>query len=82
MADDNWVYISTVVANKPLNQGVLQKRQVLVVSFDVSGTVAGLDTKTEADGKALVPDEATTKTYGQSLGIIDSMMENLGGLTK
>ena len=80
MADNRWVYISTVVVNKPLDQKTLQKRQVIVIDFDPSGTVAGITDKSAADGKTIEPDSSQTKTYGQSLGILDSVMENMGSL--
>lgn len=82
LESSRWVYVSSVMVDKPLNPDILQKRRVVVIDFDPSGTVAGIDDKTEADGKDIEPDAATTKTYGQSLGIIDGMLDNLEGLRK
>lgn len=80
LEDNRWVYISTVMTDKPLNPGIIDKRQIVVIDFDPSGTVAGINTKSEADAKEVIPDEDETVAHGQSLGILDSMMQNVGSL--
>ena len=75
---NRWIYISSSAIDKPLNPNILQDREVLVIDFDDSGIVANIATRTEADGKTLEPDVAQTPTHGQSLGILDQLMGNLG----
>lgn len=78
LSDDRWVYISSVMTDKPLNPDILNKRQIIVIDFDPSGTVASITGKSEADAKELEPAKKTTTTHGQSLGILEGMMQNLG----
>ncbi|MFZ2587410.1 MAG: outer membrane protein assembly factor BamE [Alphaproteobacteria bacterium] len=82
LADSRWVYVSSVMRDKPLNPDILEKRTVVVVDFDPSGTVVAVTDKSEADSKEVVPDATQTQTHGQSMGIIDGLMNNMGGLTK
>jgi outer membrane protein assembly factor BamE (lipoprotein component of BamABCDE complex) len=77
--DSRWYYITSTVKDKPLNPNLLQKREVVIIDFDPSGTVVGMTTKDESEGKDITPDKAMTATHGQSLGIIDSMINDLGG---
>ena len=79
--DNRWYYITSTEQDKPLNQGVLKERDVIIIDF-TSDTVAGITRKSATDAKDIVPDDASTVTHGQSLGIIDSMMQNLPGLKK
>jgi outer membrane protein assembly factor BamE (lipoprotein component of BamABCDE complex) len=76
--DNRWYYVTSTLKDKPLNPDILEKREVLIIDFDPSGTVAGISTKDQTEGKALEPDKASTVTHGQSLGIIDSIMQQVG----
>lgn len=76
--DNRWYYVTSNLKDEPLNPNQLQSRKVLIVDFDPSGTVVAVDNKAETDGRPLTPDSAETETHGQSLGILDSMMQNVG----
>lgn len=78
MSDDRWYYMTNTTKDKPLNPNLLQKSQLVEISFDPSGTVTGLVQKTEADSKSLDPDLTTTPTHGQALGLIDQFLGNVG----
>lgn len=80
--ENRWYYITSVVQDKPLTPDQLKAREVIIIDFTPSDTVAGIVRKTQADAKDISPDETTTVTHGQSLGIIDSMMQSLPGLGK
>lgn len=76
--DNRWYYVTSTLKDKPLNPDILEKREVVIIDFDPSGTVVGLSSKDQTAGKALEPDKGTTKTHGQSLGILDSALEQVG----
>lgn len=76
--DNRWYYVTSTLKDKPLNPDILQKREVLIIDFDPSGTVAGISDKDQTAGKAIEPDKASTATHGQSLGILDSALEQMG----
>jgi outer membrane protein assembly factor BamE (lipoprotein component of BamABCDE complex) len=76
--NNRWIYLTSTMADKPLDPGILKKRQVIVIDFDPSGTVAAVTQKTEADSKTVEPVQKVTPTHGQQLGIIDQMFKNIG----
>lgn len=78
MNDNRWYYITSVEGTKAFQPHDLKSRRVIIIDFDSSNTVAGLTEKTEADGKALDPDRKATPTHGQSLGLFDQLLGNLG----
>jgi outer membrane protein assembly factor BamE (lipoprotein component of BamABCDE complex) len=76
--DSTWYYMTNTTVDKPLNPNILQKSQLIKITFNPSGTVAGISQKTEADSKDLEPATKTTPTQGQSVGILDQMLDNIG----
>jgi len=79
--DNRWYYVTSTVGSSSFNPYDLKSRQVVVIDFDPkTDIVASLTQKGKTDGKDVSPVEATTPTHGQSLGIVDQFMGNLGGL--
>ncbi|NBX86649.1 MAG: outer membrane protein assembly factor BamE, partial [Proteobacteria bacterium] len=79
MNDNRWYYITSTMGTKAFEPNNLKSRKVIIIDFDTaSGTVSALQEKTEADGQALEPVRNTTKTQGQSLGIVEQLFGNLG----
>ncbi len=79
--DNRWYYVTSTVGSTSLNPHNLKTRQVVVIDFDpATDTVLTLTEKGKQDGKEVAPAEAQTPTHGQSLGIVDQLMGNLGGL--
>jgi outer membrane protein assembly factor BamE (lipoprotein component of BamABCDE complex) len=79
MNDNRWSYITSVVGTKAFEPHNLKERRVIVVDFDPSSSiVASIGEKTKDDGKELLPDPAATKTQGQTMGIVEQLMGNLG----
>jgi outer membrane protein assembly factor BamE (lipoprotein component of BamABCDE complex) len=77
--DDNvWYYISDLSRNKPLNPNILETRDVYILTFDDTGTLADVSKRDKAASKEVDPNTASTYTQGQSLGIIDQFLFNLG----
>ncbi len=76
--DDEWLYITTKTVDKPLSPGNLVEREILVINFDENGKIAQINKKDASESRVLTPSEKTTETQGQSLGIVDQMLDNLG----
>lgn len=78
--DNRWYYVTSTLKDKPLNPDIVQKREVVVIQFDPSSSiVTGVERKTETDGRQIEPDDHITATQGQSLGVVDSMIQSIGG---
>lgn len=75
---NQWYYITSTDKVTALKGNQMENRKVVAIAFDPSGTVSNLHELTEADGKTFTPDATTTKTQGQSLGILEQLMGNLG----
>lgn len=81
MNENRWYYVSSIVGTKAFDPHDLKSRQIVVIDFDpATDTVATLTQKNEADGKEINPLRETTPTHGQSMGIIDQLTGNLGGI--
>ena len=76
--DQRWYYMTSTTSNKPLNPNLLQNRQVLIVDFDEKGLVSAVMRKDEEDAKDVPQVEKTTPTHGQSMGIMDQLLQNIG----
>ena len=76
--DQQWLYISSKTVSKPLRPNQLQERRVLVVNFDKDGKLINFTEKSLNDGRDIAPDSRETPTQGQSPGILDQMLQNLG----
>lgn len=79
MNRDRWIYVSSVVGKGAFNPHDLKSRRVLTLDFDpTTGQLAALTERTEQDGRAISPDDDATATQGQTLGIVDQLIGNLG----
>ena len=63
---------------KTLNPNILETRDVYILTFDDTGTLADVSKRDKAASKEVDPSTAATYTQGQSLGIIDQFLFNLG----
>ena len=77
-ADKRWYYVTETAVDKPLNPNILEERNVLIIEFDESNKVASLRRLDESDGRQIEPSTRVTPTQGQSLGILDQLLDNLG----
>jgi outer membrane protein assembly factor BamE (lipoprotein component of BamABCDE complex) len=76
--DNEWLYITSKTVDKPLRPGGLLEREILIVNFDDSGKVAQIQKKDVSESRQIEPADKTTGTQGQSMGVIDQMIDNLG----
>jgi outer membrane protein assembly factor BamE (lipoprotein component of BamABCDE complex) len=75
MNDQRWYYLTATTQSRVLQAPELLNRTVMVLDFNPSGTLTGITQRSQTDGKAIVPDAETTRTEGQSLGILDQAVE-------
>lgn len=76
--EEVWYYITSTSLSKPLNENDIQDRKTFIFAFDEQGILTTLTTRTDADGRAIRPSSARTRTQGQALGVIDQVLQNLG----
>jgi len=76
--DKRWYYLTEKTAVKSLSREKVIEREIIVVNFDKQGIVSSLAFKTKDDAKAVNPSKKSTKTHGQTMGIIDQLIDNLG----
>ena len=77
-ADDRWYYFTTKTVDETLKPNQLLERDIYIVDFAENGKVSAVHHKDEQDGQTVSPVGRTTPTYGQSLGIVEQLMQNLG----
>jgi outer membrane protein assembly factor BamE (lipoprotein component of BamABCDE complex) len=81
--ENRWYYVTASVGSTSLDPYDLKSRQVVIIDFDPkTDVVANLTQKGKNDGKEVSPDDKVTPTHGQALGIVDQMMDSLGGIMK
>jgi outer membrane protein assembly factor BamE (lipoprotein component of BamABCDE complex) len=75
---NTWYYLSEKKVSKPLANDKITERRVITVTFDDKGLVKNIDDITMADIPETSLNERITPTHGQSLGVLDQMIENIG----
>lgn len=73
-----WIYVTEKTQDKPLRPNMLREREILVVDFDKKGIFQKLERKGLQDGHTITPEQQITPTQGQSLGILDQLLGNIG----
>lgn len=79
--NNRWYYVTSTVGSTSFDPYDLKSRQIVIIDFDPkTDIVVSMSEKGKSDGKEVAPTEATTPTHGQSLGIVDQLIGNLGGI--
>lgn len=76
--DNKWIYVTTLTKSEALRPNQLQERTVVTLTFDDTGILQNMDVRNQDDGRPVAISRRTTPTQGQSLGIIDQLLDNLG----
>ena len=76
--EDQWYYISSKIESYAFYQPVEIERQVVIVTFERSGVVKGVDNLTLKDGKIVSPVDRETPTAGQDLTVLGQLLGNVG----
>lgn len=77
-SENQWLYITTRTADRPFRHDEVLERKILIVEFDDNDRLANIREVNQEQGRALEPLPRYTETQGQSLGILDQMLNNLG----
>ncbi len=77
--DHKWYYITEKTVSEPLKPNQLEERRLIIVKFDENGKVQDILEKNETDGQTISRVEKETPTHGQSLGVVDQLIGNIGG---
>ena len=75
---NTWYYLSEKKVSKPLTEDKIEERRIITVVFDDKDVVKSLEDVSTTEIPKVSLNERVTPTYGQSLGILDQMIENIG----
>ena len=73
-----WYYITQTTENKSFFKPELIDQQILALTFDESGLLALLETKSILDAKRIEPHSGKTPTVGRKLSIFQQIFGNFG----
>mgnify|MGYP006269620921 CR=1 FL=1 len=74
-----WIYPSLKTTKKPVEAAELEQVRTLVLTFNDAGVLTQKEIVRQTDPVMAQPVDKKTPTHGQSLGIIDQMLGNVGG---
>lgn len=75
---NTWYYLSEKKTSTSFKKDVVDERRIITITFSDKGLVETVKDETTTDIRDISLNERTTPTYGQSLGILDQMVENIG----
>lgn len=75
---NTWIYLTETTVSRPLNPNQLAERELLILTFNDDDILTKVSQKDEQSGQAITPSARSTKTQGESLGIIDQIINNVG----
>ena len=75
---NRWYYFTEKAEVKALGQRSVLERDIVIVDFNEKGVLTSLSFKNKQDAKNVNPTKKTTKTHGQTMGIIDQFIDNVG----
>ncbi|OEJ64689.1 hypothetical protein BEN30_00530 [Magnetovibrio blakemorei] len=80
--DSAWYYISERTETTAFFAPEVIERQVVAIIFDEHGVVKSVDVYDKNSAEYVNPVERKTPTAGNSLGVIEQMLSNLGRFNK
>jgi len=80
--DDVWYYISERTETLAFLAPKVIQRQVIAVVFDQHGVVKSVDVYDKENAENVEPVDRVTPTAGNSMGMIDQFLSNLGRFNK
>lgn len=80
--DDIWYYISERTETTAFFAPEVVERQVIAIHFDEHGVVESIDTLDKESAENVEPVDRTTPTAGNSLGVIEQFLSNVGRFNK
>lgn len=76
--DSAWYYVSQRTERKSFYQEEVVEQQVVTISFDRQGTVAGVTRNDLTDAREIEVVERATPTAGNELSILEQFVGNVG----
>ena len=76
--ENSWIYMSERTQEEIFGDSTLTGRTIYVLTFDQDDIVDSIEVKTSSDGKKVKFSEKTTPTSGQSMGVLDQLLGNIG----
>ncbi len=73
---NSWMYLSTTRYNKPLDQNVLDKRQLVVLEFSKENLLTNISRKTEDEGVNIKPSEQITEVKGHKPTVFEQLVDS------
>ncbi|MCW8915596.1 MAG: outer membrane protein assembly factor BamE [Magnetovibrio sp.] len=80
--NDTWYYISERTETTAFFAPELIERQIVVIKFNEHGVVENIDTFDKESAELVEPTDRKTPTAGNSLGMIEQLLSNLGRFNK
>ena len=80
--DDVWYYISERTETTAFFSPEVVERQVIAIHFDKHGVVKSIDTLGKESAENVEPVDRITPTAGNSLGLIEQFLSNVGRFNK
>lgn len=80
--EEVWYYISERTETTAFLAPELKERQVIVVKFNEHGVVRTVDVVDEKSAEAVDPVDRKTPTAGNSLGVVEQLLSNIGRFNK
>lgn len=80
--DSAWYYISERTETTAFFAPEIVERQVVAIIFDEHGVVKSVDVYDKNSAEVVDPVDRKTPTAGNSLGVIEQMLSNLGRFNK
>ena len=79
---DEWYYIGMRLSQATLTNPEVVNQNIVVIKFDDAGVVASVSRKTEADKRDIIIADDVTPTEGNSLGVVEQLLGNMGKFEK
>lgn len=76
--NEEWIYITETASNERLGKTETQSRNVYIIRFDAEDRVVKVTNRNQDDGRDIEFSSASTPTSGQTLGILEQALGNLG----
>ncbi len=80
--DTTWYYISEKTETTAFFAPELIERQIVVIDFNEHGVVEKIDVFDKESAELVEPTDRKTPTAGNSLGMIEQLLSNLGRFNK
>ena len=79
---NEWYYMSETTETTAFFKPELVTRQIVIIKFDKHGVVSSIDEMGKDQAENVEPVDRTTPTAGNSLGLVEQLLSNIGRFNK